>query len=63
MADHISAKNFFSRIFNSQQVTTKEPTALLPFADGKAMDCRHLFGAFAVSNLKTVFRGSLYGKG
>jgi len=45
MADHISAKNFFSRIFNSQPVTTKEPTALLPFADGKAMDCRHLFGA------------------
>ena len=32
-------------------------------SDGKAMDCRHLFGAFAVSNLKTVFRGSLYGKG
>jgi hypothetical protein len=39
-------KNFlFSGIFSIRQVSPKEPAALLPFADGKAMDCRHLFDA------------------
>ena len=33
----------FLRNDASRQVSTREATALLPFAGGKAMDCRHLF--------------------
>ena len=33
----------FLRHFSIRQVSTKEAAALLPFADGKAMDCRRQF--------------------
>ncbi len=33
---------------DTRQVFPKEPTALLYFADGKAMDCRHLFDALPI---------------
>ena len=33
----------FLRNDESRQVSTREAAALLPFAEGKAMDCRHLF--------------------
>lgn len=33
---------------DTRQVFPKEPTALLPFVGGKAMDCRHLFDALPI---------------
>jgi len=38
-------KNYFLRNLGARQVPQKEAAALLPFAVGKAMDCRHLFDA------------------
>ena len=34
---------------DTRQVFPKEPTALLPFVGGKAMDCRHLFDDLPIS--------------
>ena len=36
---------------DTRQVFPKEPTALLPFVGGKAMDCRHLFDALPIYTL------------
>jgi hypothetical protein len=40
-----SEKTIFLKNSGIRQVSPKEVAALLPFADGKAMDCRHLFDA------------------
>jgi len=43
MNAHLIARK--NRKNDTRQVSIRLPAALLPFAGGKAMDCRHLFDA------------------
>ena len=61
------AKSFSFQRIAPRQVSIRLPAALLPFAGGKAMDCRHLFDALpspilnkANITLKGIFRNKCW---